>query len=468
MPAEASSHTSPMLIFTTIWRVIEITVSGTLSNNIPMRAAALTYYALMGLAPFVMLVLTIFGIVLNVQGEEAVDLMQNRIAETMQLVMPEVPENVPADSAAADSAAVLAGSVAPQLEEFSGMLLKNTMSNSGSSGTIGTLVLAVLAIFMLARVEDAYNLIWNVKKRRSWPRRFLVYFLFLIIGGVFSAVAMSMLSVSAILKKLSESTSEVSSYITALPCGEIFTSVMTSFVPVILAFAIITGLFACVNRYLPHAGVNWRPALVGGAFVALTFILCGKTASIFVKKISEFNSIYGNLSVIFILMFGLYLSWTLLLLGGQLSFAVQNARYFKNINRKWEQISPRSKQEAFFACLFAIFRRCSTSETGLTMEELGNELCVPANVVSECIATLLDKKLIVSLASEMDAQGKTRYNTAGTVADMTIANLRKIFDNLRAPIELGGDPEVRAALARFAASFTACNDATTLQELRNA
>lgn len=54
-----------MRIFATIWRVVEITINGTITNNIPMQAAALTYYALMALAPFVMLVLTIFGIVMN-------------------------------------------------------------------------------------------------------------------------------------------------------------------------------------------------------------------------------------------------------------------------------------------------------------------------------------------------------------------------------------------------------------------
>ena len=58
-PREVTYHTLPMRVFTTIWRIVEITINGTINNNIPMHAAALTYYALMALAPFVMLVLTI-------------------------------------------------------------------------------------------------------------------------------------------------------------------------------------------------------------------------------------------------------------------------------------------------------------------------------------------------------------------------------------------------------------------------
>lgn len=462
-PREVSYHTLPMRVFTTIWRIVEITINGTITNNIPMHAAALTYYALMALAPFVMLVLTIFGIVMNVQGEEAVRIMQERLAETMQLVLPSPADTVPVLGTPVDSEAI--GTLAPQLQEFSGMLLKNTMANSGSTGTIGTLILVVLAVFMIARIEDAYNLIWNVKNRRSWARRFWVYFLFLVLGGAFSAITMSVLSVSAIFKKLAQSTSEVSCYAAVIPGGEVFFNLMTSIVPLLVAFTIMTLLFACLNRYLPNIRVGWHSALLGGAIVAISFIACGKAASLFVSKISEFNSIYGNLSVIFILMFGLYLSWMFLLVGGQISYAAQNAGCFKNINRKWVELSPRAKQEAFFACLFAIYERCTREDKGLTLEELGNTLCIPANLVSECTSTLIDLKLVVSLASEMDEDGKKRYNAAGTVCKLTLAELRHKFDNLRQTVDLGGSVCQQAALARFSESFNACTDETTFEEL---
>lgn len=459
-PLEVSYHTLPMRIFATIWRVVEITINGTITNNIPMQAAALTYYALMALAPFVMLVLTIFGIVMNVQGEEAVRIMQERLAETMQLVLPEPSETVPVIVGKPEDAAAI-GTLAPQLEEFSGMLLKNTMANSGSTGTVGTLILIVLAVFMIARIEDAYNLIWNVETRRSWARRFGVYFLFLILGGAFSAITMSMLSVSAIFKRLSQSTSEVSEYAMALPGGECFFNLMTSLVPLLIAFTIMTLLFACLNRYLPNVNVHWRPALLGGAIVAISFIGCGKLASLFVSKISEFNSIYGNLSVIFILMFGLYLSWMFLLVGGQISYAAQNAGFFKNNNRKWAELSPRAKQEAFFACLFTIYR----ASNGMTREELGNALSIPPRLISDCTSTLVKLKLLEEFEKK-EEDGKTYYNSVGRkVGELTVAELRKLFDNIREKIDLGGDDEIQRALKRFSASFESCTDATTLEEL---
>lgn len=465
-PREVSYHTLPMRIFTTIWRIVEITINGTITNNIPMHAAALTYYALMALAPFVMLVLTIFGIVMNVQGEEAVRIMQERLAETMQLVLPEPADTVPVLGTPVDTEAM--GTLAPQLEEFSGMLLKNTMANSGSTGTIGTLILVVLAVFMIARIEDAYNLIWNVKNRRSWGRRFWVYFLFLVLGGAFSAITMSVLSVSAIFKRIAQSTSEVSGYVTGMPGGEAFFNTMTSAVPLLIAFAIMTVLFACLTRYLPNDRVNWRPALLGGAIVAVSFIGCWKLATLFVSKISEFNSIYGNLSVIFILMFGLYLSWMFLLIGGQISYAAQNEGTYKNVNRKWEKLSPRAKQETFFACLFAIFERSShEGRKGFTLEELGETLCIPANLTNPCLSTLADDLKLVEVCSrERDEDGKRRYIPAGEfVSTLSIAELRRRFDNLRTPIELGGSTPIQMALTRFSASFSACKDETTLGEL---
>ncbi|MGN0834355.1 MAG: YihY/virulence factor BrkB family protein [Candidatus Spyradosoma sp.] len=475
-PTEAAHHSLPMRVFTAIWRVVEITVNGTIDNNIPMHAAALTYYALMALAPFVMLVLTIFGIVMNVRGEEAVRIMQDRIAETMQLVLPSPPPagtpeaaaDALAEAAAAPSPEATIGGVAPQLEEFAGLLLKNTMANSGSSGTIGTLVLVVLAVFMIARVEDAYNLIWNVKARRSWARRFWVYFLFLLLGGVFSAISMSVLSVSAILKNLSEHTNDVAAWFAAVPNGEVFFDVMTSFVPGLFAFAVTTVLFASLNRYLPKTNVNWGPALLGGATVAAAFAACGKAASLFVSKISEFNSIYGNLSVIFILMFGLYLSWMFLLVGGQISYAAQNAGTYRNVSRQWAELSPRSKRQALFACLFAIFARGSRRGVGPTLEELCETICIPATFASECVGTLTELKLISALAPEMDPDGKTRYVAAGTLNRITVAELREKFDTIRKKIRLGGDAELHAALEKFSASFETAEDSVALESLLRA
>lgn len=460
----------PMRIFSLLWRVVEITIARTLSNKIPLQAAALTYYVLMALAPFVIFVLTIFAFVMNVRGEEAVETVKLRIAETMQLLAPESAEEAGATTVvsvdpaaqAADAAQADPVAVAPILQDFANNLLESTMSNSSSAGTIGFIILAALAVFMIARVEDAYNLMWNVKKGRSWGKRFLVYFLFLILGGAVGAAAVSMLSVSAAFKRISTMTGSLPDWVVATPFGEAFFGLMTSFVPTLVAFLVLTFAFACLNKYLPKTTVRWIPAIVGGAFVAAITIASQKLTVLYVGKISEFNSIYGNLSVVFILMFMIYMGWIFLLLGGQLSFAVQNARYLKNLNREWDEISTRSKQEAVFSCLFAIFSTCSRRADGLTIGELSNFLSIPATHAAECVSVLEEQKMLVPLAETDD--GETRYNTAGTVAKMTLGEVKKRLDNLREPLALGGDDELRAACKRFSAAFDA-DDATTFDEL---
>lgn len=464
-PAGVAPRSTPMQVFSQLWRIVEITVARTLSNRIPLQAAALTYYVLMALAPFVMFVLTIFGVVMNVRGEEAVETMKLRIGETIQLIVPETPD---AESAAAAETALppeseLAATVAPAFQDFANNLLESTMTSTGSAGTIGFVILAALAIFMIARVEDAYNLMWNVKQGRNWGKRFLVYFLFLFFGGALIAVSASMLSVSAAFKRISAMTGSVPAWAASLPGGDAFFGLMTSFVPTLIAFLALTLAFACLNKYLPKTRVLWRPALIGGAFVSGVVIVSQKLTMLYVNKISEFNSIYGNLGVIFIMMFMLYMGWIFLLLGGQLSFAVQNARYLKNLNREWAELSPRSKQEAFFACLFAVFSTCSRRAVGLTPGELSSALCIPVNHVLECVDVLKAQKMLVALADGDD--GEVRYNTTGTVGKMTIRELKQRFDNLREPLTLGGNAEICSALARFSQAFSACGDETSLDEL---
>ncbi len=465
LPAGTAERSAPMRAFSLLWRIVEITIARTLSNRIPLQAAALTYYVLMALAPFVMFVLTIFGVVMNVRGEEAVETMKLRIGETVQLIAPETleAEQLAAKNASLETGQDVAATVAPAFQEFANNLLESTMTSTGSAGTIGFVILAVLAVFMIARVEDAYNLMWNVKQGRSWGKRFLAYFLFLVFGGALFAVSASILSVSAAFKRVSSVTGSVPAWAASLPGGEAFFGLMTSFVPTLIAFLALTLAFACLNKYMPKTMVRWRPALIGGAFVAFVFIGSQKLTILYVNKISEFNSIYGNLGVIFILMFMIYMGWIFLLLGGQLSFAVQNARYLKNLNREWAELSPRSKQEAFFACLFAVFSTCSRRDVGLTPGELSSELCIPANHVLECVDVLRAQKLLVALADDVD--GEVRYNTAGTVAKLTIREIKQRFDNLREPLVLGGNAEIRAALTRFSEAFHACRDETTLEEI---
>lgn len=465
MPTGTIEQALPMRIFSQVWRIVEITIARTLSNNIPIQAAALTYYVLMALAPFVMFVLTIFGVVMNVRGEEAVATMKLRIAETMQLIAPQTTEaeHQAAELASLESGKDVVATVAPELQEFANNLLESTMANSGSAGTIGFVILAVLAIFMIARVEDAYNLMWNIKQGRNWGKRFLVYFLFLVFGGALLAVSASILSVSAAFRRISDMTGAIPEWASVLPGGEAFFGLMTTFVPTLIAFCALTLAFACLNKYMPKTTVRWRPALAGGAFVAMIFVVSQKLTILYVNKISEFNSIYGNLGIIFIMMFMLYMGWIFVLLGGQLSFAVQNAKYLKNLNREWAELSPRSKQEAFFACLFAVYSTCARRDVGLTPSELSGELCIPVNHVLECIDILKAQKMLVALADE--AGGEVHYNTAGTVPKLTIRELKQCFDNLREPLVLGGNAESRAALAQFTAAFSACHDETTLEQL---
>ncbi len=504
-PPEIQNQSSILRIFARIWRIVEITISGTISNNITIHAAALTYYALMALAPFVMLVLTIFGIVMNVKGEQAVEVVQTRIAETFQILAPENAEKnpagttenpeektVPADVSenqevvpeADETESDALKMVAPQLQEFSGMLLKNTMTNSGSTGTIGTLILAVLAIFMISHVEDAYNRIWAVKKPRSWPRRFLIYFVFVVLGGVLIAMTTSLLSISAIFKSISSSANDFSEIVGSVPGGSGFFALMTSVVPALLAFVIFTLLAGSTNRYLPNVPVRWLPALIGGAFVALAFIFCVKLASLFVGKITEFNSIYGNLGVIFILMFALYLSWLFLLIGGQISFAIQNEKFFKNNSVSWLSLSSKSRQEIYFACLFTIFEVCFSGKKGISLDELSDELRIPANMLSECVDALSSLGFVVERVPEKSDSGTTkRYGVEVPVGKMSISEIRLKFDNFcpsepgvslmnfhfrdeaASAVSLGGSEKSRSALSEFSRTFSLGKNEKTLEEI---
>ena len=70
---------------------------------------------------------------------------------------------------------------------------------------------------------------------------------------------------------------------------------------------------------MPNARVRWSAALVGGLAIAVLVVGNHRLAALYVGKVTELQSLYGELSIVLVLMFGIYLSWLFVLIGGQVA-----------------------------------------------------------------------------------------------------------------------------------------------------
>ena len=268
--------------FSNSFGLFKQTFSEWLEDKAPQLGAALAYYTVFSLAPLVLVLLAIVGLIFhNDPGG-----VWNKITEQMSYFLDksavEVVQNI-AQKAAQPNKSLLATIIGILLALF------------GASGVFGQL-------------QDALNTIWGVKAKPgggvlSFLRsRFLS---FAMVAGVCFLLLVS-LTLESMLKGFSH-------YIQrALPGG----IVIAMAVYWIFDLAIVILLFAIIFKFLPDAKIQWRDVWIGAAMTAIFFAI-GKWALGLYLGSGSAASAYGAASSLITLLLWVYYSSQILLFGAE-------------------------------------------------------------------------------------------------------------------------------------------------------
>jgi membrane protein len=171
----------------------------------------------------------------------------------------------------------------------------------------GSAMLFVTALMMLFTIEKAFNEIWKVREPRRGVVSFLRYWAVLSLGPLLLGLGFALSSYMMSLQLFSSAAHLVNSM---LPGMRLLTWGLTS-----LGF---TLMYVAV----PNCRVPLRAAFIGGLFAAFLFE-AGKTAfAIFISHFSSYTLVYGAFAVFPVFLLWIYLSWSIILLGVQVSRAL--------------------------------------------------------------------------------------------------------------------------------------------------
>ena len=263
-------------------RVCVLTASFFVKNRCQLRASALTFFTLMSVVPIAALV---FGVARGWKFEE---ILQEKLKETM----------------------IGHEQVADWIINFAGRAL-DTAGNSVVTG-VGVGVLLFTAVSLLVSIENSFNDIWGIKQGRNWLRKMSDYLTMLI---VFPILAIALVSGSALgMAKLRGVLGDGSDH-TILYVFYRFS------VPLFLAW--LTFFF--IYLFIPNTKVKFRAALAGGVFTGTLFVVLQYGYMYLQTLLTNYNAIYGSFAALPFFLLWLQMTWTLILLGAQLSFSVQNA-----------------------------------------------------------------------------------------------------------------------------------------------
>lgn len=203
--------------------------------------------------------------------------------------------------------------------------------------------------------------------------------------------------------------------------------------PALISVTLLTLAFAAFNRMMPNVRVRWSAAFVGGLAIALLIAINHHVAALYVGKVTQLQSLYGELSIVLVLMFGSYLTWLFVLIGGQVAYAYQN-RHALARHKAWEGLSHRARRTLAFVCVSETLRRYRAGKDGPVADDIALTARVPATVVEGCLQMLRDANL---LAAESRTGG---HKPARPLEVMTVGELWAVVDTHSAGT--AGEPDL--------------------------
>ena len=301
-------------IFGTAWKLLKLTTEQWLSDNAPQLGAALAYYTVFSLAPLVLILLAIIGVVFRNDPEGA----WSRLTEQMSYLL--------------DKSAI--------------KVVQDIARNAAAPGksTLATIIGIALALFgtsgVFGQLQDALNTIWGVKAK---PQRGIWRFLrarflsFAMVAGVCFLLLVSLV-IEALLKAFSHSIQAV------LPGG---ITVAVSFY-LIFDFAVIVAVFAMIFKILPDVRTRWRHIWVGAILTTLLFVIGKWVLGLYLGS-GTASSAYGAASSLITLLLWVYYSSQILLFGAEFTQVyasefggpLQPRRFAVRIERKEIEKPPR-------------------------------------------------------------------------------------------------------------------------------
>ena len=279
-----------------VFSLLKQTFQEWLQDKAPQLGAALAYYTVFSLAPLILVLLAIVGVVFRDDPAGA----WNKITQQMSYFL--------------DPSAV---------QVVQDIAQKASQPGKSTVATIIGIALAILgASGVFGQLQDALNTIWGVKAKPSqgiWGFLRSRFLSFGMVAGICFLLLVS-LAIEALLKGFSHYVQSI------LPGG----MVVALAVYLVFDFAVVVLLFAMIFKFLPDVKIQWRDVWIGAAMTAILFGI-GKWLLGFYLGSGAAGSAYGAASSLITLLLWVYYSSQILLFGAEFTqvYAQRAGREFE-------------------------------------------------------------------------------------------------------------------------------------------
>ena len=272
--ADVWTRTREQLMRIAAIRLVVRAAAGFIRDHCMMRASALTYTSMLALVPLLAVVLAIL------KGAGFDEFLRPFLLSRMPVVGDDLIDQ---------------------------MLNYIARANAQAVGGIGFAALLASSWALLSNMEDSLNYIFGVRKPRGYLRRAGEYLSMVIVGSL-------MLVISTVLQTVVGSPELFERVL-----GPTLATGLSGFSLTLLPWVSAWLGFAFVYGWLPAAPVRLSAALIAGFIAGTLFQLVQLGYLELQFAFARYHVIYQTLAQIPIVLIWIYISWTVVLFGGELA-----------------------------------------------------------------------------------------------------------------------------------------------------
>jgi membrane protein len=271
----------------TMWSVTQSAIWDWWNDNCMRLSASLAFYTALSLAPLVVIVVGVAGLI--TERQQVADQLEQQID-------------------------LLTG---PPGRQMVHTILATTEPQGGTlAAMIGIVTLVIGATAVFGELQAALNLVWEVKPKPingvwanlwSWLRQ---RFFSLAIVLAIAFLLLVSLAVSAALAGV----------VHYLQGTELTRTLLSRGLEVAVSVLVITFLFALLFRYVPDAEIHWRDVWLGGLVSAVLFTV-GKVGIGYYIGRASIGSAYGAAGSLMALLVWVYYSSLIVFFGAEFTHA---------------------------------------------------------------------------------------------------------------------------------------------------
>jgi membrane protein len=270
---------------TLLWRVTLRAFQDWWNDNCLRLAASLAYYTALSLAPLILLIVGVVGLVLDRQ----------QVGSQLSVQ--------------------LEGLIGPAGRDLVTSILTATNPQGGTLATvIGLLTLLIGATAVFGELQATLNLVWEVRPAPTSD----------VWAGIWAVLRERLFSLAlvlalAFLLLVSLVISAALAGATALFHGP-EQAVLSRILEIVVSLLVLTFVFALLYKYVPDAEIGWQDVWLGGLITAVLFSL-GKTAIGFYLGQASVGSAYGAAGSLIALLVWVYYSALIMFFGAEFTHA---------------------------------------------------------------------------------------------------------------------------------------------------